>query len=200
MPEHEDQLGVQCTGAELQAAKHAALSMRAGVPSVAQDKEVPRKGIEDGFQGRAGICTTNQSSVGSLTHLCSNPHACSAKPCQLRGHPPRSAHCHPSAWPGHPVASPARSGRFGLGHTGWTAARSAWRTAAQLAVVQRRLGLHRNVGPVRTPRMPWSAAAPLDIEGGTCCATTPRSCRSPCSAEPAFVDGPWASRNVLAAP
>ena len=69
VPEHEDQPGVQRTGAELQAAKHAALGMRAGVASVAQDKEVPRKGIKDSFQGHARICTANQSSVGSLAHL-----------------------------------------------------------------------------------------------------------------------------------
>ena len=40
-----------------------------GVASVAQHKEVPRKGIKDGFQGHARIRTEKQSSVGSLAHV-----------------------------------------------------------------------------------------------------------------------------------
>ena len=59
VPQHEDQR----TGAELQAAKHAALGMCAGVASVAQDKEVPRKGVKDGFQGHAA-----KRSLHSLQH------------------------------------------------------------------------------------------------------------------------------------
>ena len=47
--------GVQRTGA--QAAKHAALGMRAGVPSVAQDKEVPRKRAVWGAWPSCSNCT-----------------------------------------------------------------------------------------------------------------------------------------------
>ena len=70
MSQHEDQLGFQGPGAELQAAQNTSLSMRAGVSSVTQNEQIARKSIEECLQRTARIRAAHDGRVGRLAFGC----------------------------------------------------------------------------------------------------------------------------------
>ena len=70
MSQHEDQLGFQGPGAELQAAQDTSFSVCASVSSVAQNEQIARKSIEECLQRTARICAANDGRVGRLAFGC----------------------------------------------------------------------------------------------------------------------------------
>ena len=81
MPE-QDQPGFQRTGAELQAAKHAALGMCAGVASVAQDKEVPKKASKTVSRARANPHSQPDHVVQIRAHALVDLASCGGTHCK----------------------------------------------------------------------------------------------------------------------
>ena len=108
------------------------LSMRARCSQHCAGQRGPQERHRRRFSGARGNLHNQPEQCGEPGPSCSNPHACSGEPCQLRGHPPRSAHCHPSAWPGHPH-------RLALGGLDW-------------ATLDGRR--HRALGPKSSPAAP----------------------------------------------
>ena len=176
----------------------------------------PQERHQRRFPGARANPHSQPEQCGEPGPCCSNPRACSGGPCQLWGHPLQSARCHPSAWPGHPVASLARSDRAALDGR----RHGALRTAARLAAAS---SPRTPLGPSRGDSRPGSAGSLCAPQGFrefqeevhgvedvhlhsvsdelgllgpdprsslACCATPAKPCKRPANALPRALDSP----------
>ena len=147
--EHEDQPVFSAPRRTPGCQAHAALSMRARCSQHCAGQRGPQERHRRRFPGARGNLHNQPEQCGEPGPSCSNPHACSGEPCQLRG-------THREALIAILQHGQGILWHHRLGHTGWTAARSAWRTAAQLAVAS-------SPGTPRSPSQVIDASLDLQV-------------------------------------